>query len=67
VVRTPLAGPVTWEHFRSAAAWALGVAKVEIRDAKVVLKPNFTSGEHDGSPESGIQTHAHSCGGSSTT
>jgi uncharacterized protein (DUF362 family) len=47
-----------WEEFRGAAIAALEAARVSIRDAKVVIKPNFTSGEHGGDPDSGIMTHA---------
>jgi uncharacterized protein (DUF362 family) len=58
VVRSPLKGAPTWEGFRAAASRALAAAEIAVRDARVVLKPNFTSGEHGGDPESGIQTHA---------
>lgn len=58
VFRAPPAGRPGWERFRTVAAEALSAARVSIRDAKAVIKPNFTSGEHDGHPESGIQTHA---------
>lgn len=58
VVRSSVPGAPSWESYRAAAAAALAAAGVSVRDARVVLKPNFTSGEHDGDPDSGIQTHA---------
>jgi uncharacterized protein (DUF362 family) len=57
VLRTPPAGPLTWDHYRRAAEAVLRALRVELEGEKVAIKPNVTSGERFADPDSGITTH----------
>lgn len=57
ISRTPVSDPVCADDYRRAAHQLLAAMQVELEDEKAVLKPNVTSGENFGDPDTGITTH----------
>jgi uncharacterized protein (DUF362 family) len=57
ISRTPVSDPVTWDDYRRAAWQVMSALEVELEGEKAVLKPNVTSGENFGDPDSGVTTH----------
>jgi uncharacterized protein (DUF362 family) len=57
VSRSPVPNEPTDIDFRQAAIQALTALEVETTGARIVIKPNVTSGEMFADPDSGITTH----------
>jgi len=57
VLRFSVSEQPAWEDFRQAGRLALAAQGIELEGEKAVLKPNVTSGERFGDPDTGITTH----------
>jgi uncharacterized protein (DUF362 family) len=57
VYQAPVPETPAWDDFRRAGFEALQVLQLDLEGAKLLVKPNVTSGEHFANPDLGIDVH----------